>query len=142
MDVSAANGDPDVLGTSSDHASIASLSAPEIAPGLFFAQPEATGPFTAPTTGTVNLTAIATTHRFDAAVSADSGDVWALSVNSNATYSPLSLGPGQKGTITLTITPNAPKGTVVRGYIAVDTFDVATFSGDELVKIPYTYKVG
>ena len=142
MDVSAANGDPDVLGTSSDHASIASLSAPEIAPGVFFALPEATGPFTATTTGTVNLTAIATTHRFDAAVSADSGDVWALSVNSSATYSPLSLGPGQKGTITLTITPNAPKGTVVHGYIAVDTFDVATFSGDELVKIPYTYKVG
>ena len=142
MDVSAANGDPDVLGTSSGDASIASLAAPEIAPGFFFALPEATGPFAAATTGTVSLAAIATTNPFDSALSANSGDVWALSFNADATYTPLSLGPQQKGTIKLTITPNAPKGTVVHGYIGVDTFNLASFSGDEIVKIPYTYRVG
>jgi len=38
--------------------------------------------------------------------------------------------------------PKAPKGTVVHGFIDVDTFDLSTASGDELVQIPYTYKVG
>jgi hypothetical protein len=82
--------------------------------------------------GTVNLAAVADTNPFDSAVSASSGDVWAESVNASAPYSPLTLGPGQSGTITLTITPNAPKGTVVHGFIAVDTFNLATLSGDEL----------
>jgi hypothetical protein len=75
-------------------------------------------------------------------VSASSGDVWAFSVDPNATYTPLSLGPGQSGTITLTFTPNVPKGTVVRGFLGVDTFNFVTFAGDELINIPYSYKVG
>lgn len=57
-------------------------------------------------------------------------------------YTPLTLAPGQSGTITVTITPNAPKGTVVSGFIAVDTFNQATSSGDEIINIPYTYTVG
>jgi subtilisin family serine protease len=145
MDISAANGDPDVLGVSSGDTSVAALTAPEVAPGFFFALPEATGPFPAGGVGsgaTVNLAAIANTNPFDSAVSASSGDVWAQSVNASAPYMPLSLGPGQTGTITLTITPNAPKGTVVRGFAAVDTFNLASFSGDELTIIPYSYTVG
>jgi hypothetical protein len=108
----------------------------------FFGLPEATGPFTAPTTGTVNLAAVANTNPFDSAVTSTSGDVWEQSVNASAPYSPLTLNPGQKGTITLTITPNAPKGTVVHGFIGVDTLNLATASGDELINIPYIYKVG
>jgi hypothetical protein len=142
MDVSWLFGDPDVLGNSSADRSAASLTAPEIAPGLFFAFPQATGPFASGTSGTVNLTAVARTNPFDSAVTSTTGDVWALSVNTNATYSPLTIKPGRKGTITLTITPNAPKGTVIHGFIGVDTLDVATASGDELINIPYSYKVG
>jgi len=142
MDVSWAFGDPDFPGVSSGNKSVAAFSAPEVAPGFFFALPEATGPFTAPTTGTVNLAAVANTNPFDSAVSSTSGDVWEQSVNASAPYSPLTLSPGQKGTITLTITPNAPRGTVVHGFIGVDTLNLATVSGDELVNIPYTYKVG
>jgi hypothetical protein len=69
-------------------------------------------------------------------------------VNPAAPYTPLHLDPGQTGTITLTITPNAPRGTVVHGFVAVDTFDAALFfgiaatSGDELINVPYTYTVG
>ena len=142
MDVSWAFGDPDFLGVSFGNNSAAALAAPEVAPGFFFGIPEATGPFTAPTTGTVNLAAVANTNPFDSAVTSTSGDVWAQSVNASAPYSPLTLDPGQTGTITLTITPNAPKGTVVHGFIGVDTFNLATASGDELVNIPYSYKVG
>jgi hypothetical protein len=142
MDASWLFGDPDVLGVSFGNNSVAALAAPEVAPGFFFGIPEATGPFTAPTTGTVNLAAVANTNPFDPAVSASSGDVWAQSVNASAPYTPLSLGPGQTGTITLTFTPSAAKGTVVRGFIGVDTLNLATFAGDELVNVPYTYKVG
>jgi hypothetical protein len=145
MDASAAAGDPDVLGASGGTGSVATLSAPELAPGLFVTSPAATGPFGAGGVGggaTVELTAVARTSPFDSAVAASSGDVWALDVDPTATYTPLSLAPGQSGTITLTITPNAPRGKAVRGFVAVDTFDLFTDSGDELTTIPYRYKVG
>jgi hypothetical protein len=142
MEVSWLFGDPDVAGISLGNASVAAIAAPEVAPSFFFGIPEATGPFTAPTNGTVNLAAVANTNPFDSAVSASSGDVWAQSVNASAPYTPLTLAPGQSGTITLTITPNAPKGTVVHGFAAVDTFNLFTDGGDELINIPYTYTVG
>ena len=142
MDVSWAFGDPDFLGASFGNDSVAALAAPQVAPGFFFGIPEATGPFTTGTTATVNLAAVANTNSFDSAVSASSGDVWAFSVNPNATYTPLSLGPGESGTITLTFTPNAPKGTVVHGFLGVDTFNLVTDAGDQLINIPYSYKVG
>jgi hypothetical protein len=90
----------------------------------------------------VNLAAVANTNPFDPAVSASTGDIWASSVDPTASYTPLSIGPGGARTITLTITPTAPKGKVVRGFVAVDTFNPATASGDELTMIPYTYTVG
>ena len=31
---------------------------------------------------------------------------------------------------------------MVHGFIGVDTFNLVTFAGDELINIPYTYKVG
>ena len=142
MDVQWNFGDPDFLGLSFGNNSVAALAKPEIAPGFFFGLPEATGPFITGTTGTANLAAVAFTNPFDSAVTSTSGDVWAQSVNAIAPYSPLTLAPGQTGTITLTITPNAPKGTVVSGFIGVDTLNLATASGDELVNIPYTYTVG
>ena len=116
--------------------------APEVAPGVFFGFPEATGPFTTGTSGTVNLAALAVTNPFDPAVTSTSGDAWASSVNASAPYSPLTLAPDQTGTITLTFTPSAATGTVVRGFIGVDTLNLATLSGDELINIPSTYTVG
>ncbi len=143
MDVQADNGDPDFLGVSFGNNSAAALADPEIAPGPFFALPEATGPFgTTAVSGTVNLAAVANANPFDSAVQPDTGDFWALSVNASEPYSPLVLEPGQSGTITLTFTPSAASGSVVRGFIGVDTVNLATFAGDELVNIPYTYKVG
>jgi hypothetical protein len=38
--------------------------------------------------------------------------------------------------------PERAHGTVVHGFIGVDTLNLATVSGDELVNIPYSYKVG
>ena len=125
MDTSWAFGDPDVLGVSFGNNSVAAVAAPEVAPGFTFGVPEATGPFISPTNGTVNLAAVANTNPFDSAVSASSGDAWAQSVDATAPYTPVSIGPGQTRTITLTFTPNAPKGTVVRGFIGVDTLNLS-----------------
>ena len=141
MNIQAGHGDPDALGVSFGNHAVAAVVAPEVAPGLFFGLPGPTGPFTAPATGTVSLAAVANTNPFDSAVSASSGDVWAQSVNARAPYSPLTLAPGRSGTIRLTFTPDAPRGTVVRGFVAVDTFNQDTFSGDELISIPYAYTV-
>lgn len=145
LEVSAANGDPDILGTSADDASVATLVAPEVAPGFFVGLPEATGPFPPGGVGsgaTVSLAAVANTNPFDSAVAATTGDVWAQSVNPSAPYTPLSLDAGASGTITLTITPSGRRGTVVHGFVAIDTFNLASLSGDQLTMIPYRYKVG
>ena len=145
METSYFSGDPDVGGVSFGNAAVSTLTAPELAPSFYFGLPEPTGPFGAtgvPSSASVNLAAIANTNPFDSAVSADTGDVWAQSVDATAPYSPLRLPPGDKGKITLTITPNAPKGTVVRGFIDVDTFNLLSLGGDRLTTIPYAYRVG
>jgi hypothetical protein len=145
METSFFSGDPDVGGVSFGDSATSTLSAPELAPGLYFGLPEATGPF--PNGGvrsdaTVNLAAVANTNPFDSAVSADTGDLWAQSADPTASYTPLTLRPGKSGKITLTITPNAQKGSVVRGFIAVDTFNLLSLSGDQIAVIRYAYRVG
>ena len=142
FDFNSDNNDPEALGFPFGNNSVAQLADPEVAPGQFWAASEPTGPFSGPVAGSANITMMAITNPFDSAVSASTGDIWAQTVNASAPYTPMTLDPGQSGTITLTITPNAPKGTVVRGFIAVDTFNQATSSGDELINIPYSYTVG
>ena len=144
LEASAGFGDPDVEGPSFGNASVTAVKAPEVAPGLFFGLPEPIGPFGAtglPAGQTVDLAAIANTYRFDPAVASSSGDVWAESVDPAATYTPLSLAPGQTGTIQVAITPNGRRHQVVRGFLGVDTFNLFTDSGDEVQVIPYTYRI-
>jgi hypothetical protein len=142
MDMNSDDNDPEYLGVPSGNNSVDTLSVPEVGPGQEWVAPEPTGPFSGPVTGTTKVVAVATANAFDSAVTSSTGDAWALAVNASAPYTPLTLAPGQSGTITLTITPNEPKGTVVSGFIAVDTFNKATDSGDELINIPYSYTVG
>jgi hypothetical protein len=142
FDINSDNDDPEELGVPSGDNSVAVATASELAPGQEWVAPEPTCPCPAAVTGTTNMVAVASANAFDNAITSSTGDAWALAVNASAPYTPLTLAPGQSGTITLTITPTAPKGTVVSGFIAVDTFNSATTSGDELVNIPYTYTVG
>jgi hypothetical protein len=143
MDLSWALGDPDVPAASPGTSVVASLAAQEVAPGTFVGMPAAYGPFsTSGTSGQVSLTASANTYPFDSTVSASSGDMWARSVDASAPYTPLSLAPGETGTITITFTPIASTGAMAHGFIGVDTFNPATNAGDELTTIPYTYKIG
>ncbi|HEY6792085.1 MAG TPA: hypothetical protein VI365_32705, partial [Trebonia sp.] len=142
MDVNSDDNDPEVLAVSSGNNAVATFTTPEAAPGQEWIGIDPQGPFSAPVSGTANVGMVATTNAFDSAITSSTGDAWALSFNAQAAYTPLTLAPGQSGTITITITPNAPRGTVVSGFIAVDTFNKATSSGDEIINIPYTYTVG
>jgi hypothetical protein len=137
-------GTPDAIGPSFGNAAVTRITAPEVNPGFYAGLPEAQGPFGtdgAPAGSSVNLAAVANTNPFDSNVSSTSGDVWAQSVNPKAPYTPLSLGPGETGTITVTFPPSGRRGKVVRGFLGVDTFNLDTFSGDEVATIPYQYKV-
>jgi Subtilase family/Peptidase inhibitor I9 len=142
FDMNADDNDPEEQGASSGDNSVATHTAPELSVGQEWAAPQPECPCSAPVNGTSNVVMIAIANPFDSAISASTGDMWAQTVDASAPYTPLTLAPGQSGTITLTITPSAPKGTVVSGFIAVDTFNQATSSGDELINIPYSYTVG
>ena len=54
---------------------------------------------------------------------------------------PLTLRPGQSGTIMVTITPAGARGTVVRGTLFIDSFDLVTDAGDELKGLRYEYTI-
>jgi len=142
MDMNSDDNDPEELAVSSGNNALDTLSVPEASPGQEWIAPVPTGPFATPVSGTTKLNAVATANAFDSAVTSSTGDAWQLAVNASAPYTPLTLTAGQSGTITLTITPNATKGTVVSGFIAIDTFNKATDSGDEIINIPYSYTVG
>jgi hypothetical protein len=138
-------GSPDIYARPvAPHTIAAILSEPEIPYSVWIASPSLVGPYGAAGAPTEPVTANAyvLTKAFDPAVSADSGDIWAdLTLNTN-TFNPLVLAPGATGTIYVTITPDPSQvGNVVSGHIYVDTFNPVVFTGDEVVRIPYSYTV-
>jgi hypothetical protein len=54
---------------------------------------------------------------------------------------PVVVNPGQSTTITVTITPQGAVGSVVKGTLYIDDFDLFTDGGDELAAFPYTYTI-
>ena len=124
---------------------MASLTEPEIPYGTWIEVPALIGPYGAAGAPTepVTMSAVATAKGFDGAVSADSGDIWAdLTFGSN-TFNPLVIASGEAGTITLTITPDPSKvGETITGYVYVDTYNPYATTGDEVIRIPYSYTIG
>jgi hypothetical protein len=123
---------------------IASFGAPEVPYSAWISEPSLIGPYKAAGTPTepVTLGAFAFALPFDPAVSADSGDEWADLTLGTSTFNPLILAPGQTGTITLTVTPDAKEvGSTVTGFVYVDTFSLTVFTGDEVVRLPYSYTI-
>ena len=127
----------------------ASITEPEVPWSLWAIYPSEIGPYGAAGAPTVPVVAeaILRLKAFDASVSSNTGDFWAdVTFGTNTTnnlQNLLLLSPGQTGVIHVTITPNpAQVGTTVRGHIFIDTFNGTVGTGDEVVRIPYSYTVG
>ncbi len=96
--------------------------------------------------GTVSIAMTATTKGFDPAVTSATGDLWSISTNPAATFSPIVINPGATATIKVTITPAGASGTTVHGTLYVDDFasgvpPYGQFAGDELAALPYAYTI-
>jgi hypothetical protein len=120
------------------------LSEPEIPYSTWVSVPSLIGPYgpTGTPTEPVITSAFASMQAFDSAAAADSGDLWADFALNTSTFNPLVLTPGATGTIKLVITPDPTQvGTTVTGFVYIDTFNPVVFTGDEVVRIPYSYTI-
>lgn len=123
----------------------ADLFVPEVPYGPWFLFPSLIGPYGATGVSTIQLvtaSTIALMQPFDPAVSSDSGNIWKDKTLGTATFNPLALASGQSGTINVTFTPDpAQVGKVVTGFLYIDTYNLAVGTGDEVVRVPYSYTV-
>jgi hypothetical protein len=156
FDFGPVQGDPDLVSKSATPGQLCSatetgsLNAPggNLTAGVYFAQPSECGPYSGPApAGTATLTATARTRAFDPAVRSGTGDLWPGSATGTLAATPVVIPPHKSATISVTITPSAPAGTVVKGALFVDDLLAAIppfgqLSGDELAALNYEYKVG
>jgi hypothetical protein len=146
-DIASVSSGPGPLCSTTESASY-SPSGGSVTAGLWEAGPSECGPYSAPApAGSASISMTAQSKAFDPAVTSAPGDLWLLATNPSASFSPITINPGQSATIDVTITPSAAVGAVVSGHLYVD--DSATgvppyaqLSGDELAAIPYEYTVG
>ncbi len=136
-------GSPEALAGWVGDGAVATLVAPanDLPASIWSCGPNETG--TALAVNTVfSCGADVTTNTFDPTVTSPGGAVWGLIEGvPGASYGALELQPGQTGSIPVTITPSGASGTVVSGFVAVETFNNLTFSSDVLTTLPYTYKI-
>jgi Subtilase family/Peptidase inhibitor I9 len=136
------NGVPEILGIAHGLTASADLTASRVTQGLFSAAPTPLGPTNGPVSGSATLSAQATTQTFDPNATSSTGDLWSAANNLlSPAFAPISLNPGQSGTITVAITAAGASGATVSGVVYVDTFSSALFSGDDIAALPYTYTV-
>jgi hypothetical protein len=122
----------------------ASLSEPEIPYSVWVSIPSLIGPYGPKGTPTepVTTSAFVMMQAFDSAIAADSGDLWADLTLNTSTFNPLVLPSGATGTINLVITPDPTQvGNTVTGFVYIDTFNPIVSTGDEVVRIPYSYTI-
>ncbi len=149
-------GDPDLASSSSGPSSLCADSASvfydppggTVTPGVWFAAPSECGPYAAPAAaGTATDALAAQTKGFDSTVTSTTGDLWLASVNPAATFSPVTIKPGQTTEVNVTFTPTGGAGSVVRGTLYVDDETDAVppygqLSASEVAAVPYEYTIG
>jgi hypothetical protein len=138
-------GDPDLEAGPAGTSPSVTDTDPIVAPQTWLALPAAIGPFSdagAPSV-TDTFTATAHTRPFDSSVTTSSGDPLLADVDASApAATPVNVPAGGHGSITVTFTPSGAPGTVVSGFLFVDTFDAVTGSTNEVAVIPYSYTIG
>ncbi len=137
-------GDPDVEAGPASTTPSVTLTDPVIAPETWLALPASIGPFGDAGSPTVTNTFTATAHTvpFDRAVKASSGDPLLADVDALApAATPVSVGVGAHGSITLTFKPVGAPGTTVSGVLYLDTWDAVTGCPNEVAAIPYSYTI-
>ena len=143
-------GDPDIASTVGSSVTASLLGAP-ITQGLWNIAPVnvgAFGPNPAPPEA-VDTSAVLLTRAFDSTVSSPTGDLWSASADPStlATFSPVTVNPGQTATIPITIKPTGAPGTKVSGTLFVDDANFVLFdnfvnpNGNEVAAIPYSYTI-
>ena len=144
FDTSPFNGEPDLGSVPNGNTASAQLTAPDITPGDWQITPQSVGAGGANgvPSSTASLGLTVTTKAFDPAASSPNGDIW----QSQNGFTPVIVQPGQSTTLYLTITPNAPSGSLVSGTLYLDDSSQVTQygtspSGDQLAALPYTYTV-
>jgi hypothetical protein len=138
-------GSPDLFAkTTAKDTVTASLTESEIPWGSWYVIPAEVGPYSSAgaATAPVTMSAVAVMKSFDTTVSSDTGDIWADLTLGTSTYNPILLSSGTEGTITVTIAPSTSDvGKTVTGYLYIDTYNGVVGTGDEVVRLPYTYTV-
>ncbi len=149
-------GDPDLASTVGTTASLSFADNP-LATGEWDVLPVEYGTFgtTGPPGETVTTSASVVTSPFDSTVSSPTGDLESDSANpatSLASFKPITVAPGQTGTIPITLTPSGASGTKVTGTLYLD--DTAYFEfgsiqnavvnypqADQVAAVPYQYTI-
>ena len=149
-------GDPDLASTVGTTASLSYADNP-IATGEWDVLPVEYGTFgaTGPPSEAATTSANVVTSPFDTTVSSPTGDLESDSANpatSLGSFEPITIAPGQTGTIPVTITPSGASGTKVTGTLYLD--DTAYFEfgsiqnalvnypqADEVAALPYQYTI-
>jgi hypothetical protein len=138
-------GSPDIFATRvTRQESVATLLVPEVPYGPWQVSPALVGPFgpAGAFSATVATSGEALMQPFDGAVASSAGDIWADIILGTSTFNPLVLAAGESGAINVTITPNPSQvGKTVSGFLYIDTYNPNAVTGDEVVRIPYSYTV-
>ena len=115
--------------------------------GFWGAAPSECGPYpTGAPAGTVSSVMTVQAKQFDTTISSDTGDIMLAAINPAATFTPLSIKPGQTAIIDITITPSGAPGTKVAGTLYVDDLltDIPPYgqiAADELAGLSYSYMI-
>ncbi|WP_194923894.1 S8 family serine peptidase [Catenulispora pinisilvae] len=136
------SGQPEVYGVSKGLTAAVTVDSPWLTQGVWGQDPTPLGPTNAAVSGSATEAESVTTLAFDRTAVAGTGDLWLAGVDPTApALAPVTIQPGQTGTVTVTFTPTGKSGSKVSGELYVDTYNAAYGTADELTGIPYSYTV-
>src|SRR5262249_47022752 len=98
-------GDPDLIGVSQGNNAASFFAGPAgLSTALWFVAPSLRGRFSGSASGSATVGMAAHMKAFDRNADSTTGDWWRVLIDGTG-YTPLQLGPGDSGTITVTFTP-------------------------------------